>query len=145
MPWYACCLTLDKVKCLQYPLSTASSDKEALFYVCPLKEGDTYASIVKTIPLSVKNSKCIKGIVIICNRPDSKFWSTPYTSDEPLLPLYVVGVEDGRLLLQKVQPQQSPSLKAGSVQPHGSGVQLDKPEAVYIRFMPVSGGKLKLS
>ena len=142
MHWRACCMTLDKVKCSQYPPITMPHDKEAFFYVHPLRPGDTYSSITQAIP--VESGKCVKGIVIISNLSEleSKFWTTPYAIDEALLPLYLVGVEDGQLLLQKVQPQQPLPLKVGPVQPKCSRVQLDHPEALHIRFIPKSGGKL---
>ena len=139
----ACCLTLDRVRCLHSPLDAAPIDNEAFFYVYSLKPGDTYASIVMAIPVNVKRSKCIKGIMIICYQKElsHSLFTTSYASDEALLPLYFVPVEHGQLLLPKVQPQQPLSVKAGSVQ--GAAAQLDNPEALHIKFIPKSGGKLK--
>lgn len=144
MPWRACCLTLDRIKCSQILPCAASSDCEAFFYVHHLKQGDTYASIVKTIPLNVMKSKCIKGIVIIYNqlKLTTLFSKTPYASDEALLALYIVRFEHGQLLLQRLQPLQTLPVKAGSVQPQNAGVQLQQPEALHIRFTPKCGGKL---
>ena len=121
MPW-ACSLTLDRVKCLHGPFTAAPTDFEPFFYVHPVEPEDTYASIVRTLPLNVKSSKSIKGIVIICNlmKLNQTFWSTPLASNEACLPLYIVEVEHGQLLLPKVEPQQ----------------------ALHIRFIPRSGGKL---
>ena len=137
------CLTLDRVRCLHSPLDAAPTDNEAFFYVHSLKPNDTYTSIVMAIPVNVKRSKCIKGIIIISYQMElsHRFFATSYVSDEALLPLYFVPVEHGQLLLPKVQPQQPLSVKAGSVQ--GAVVQLDNPEALHIKFIPKSGGKLK--
>lgn len=142
MHWRACCLTLDRVTRLQYPLSTAHSYTEPFFYVHSLKQEDTYATMVKTIPLNMRSSKCFKGIVIICNEPNvgQLFSTTQYTSDETLLPLYVVQVEHVQLLWQTLQAQQPPTVKA--VESQSEGVQLDNSEALHIRFIPKSGGKL---
>ena len=139
----ACCLTLDRVRCLHSPLDAAPTDNEAFFYVHSLKPGDTYASIVMAIPVNVRNSKSMKGIMIIFYRMElsPKFFATSHASDEALLPLYFVQAEHGQLLLPKVQPQQPLSVKAGSVQ--GAAAQLDNPEALHIKFIPKSGGKLK--
>lgn len=145
MIWGACCLTLDRVRCLHSPLDAAPTDNEAFFYVHSLKPEDTYASIVMTIPVNVKKSKCIKGILIICYQMElsPSFFATSYANDEAPLPLYFVQVDHGQLLLPKVQLQQPLSVKAGSVQPQGAAVQLDNPEALHIKFIPKSGGKLK--
>ena len=142
MVWHACCLTLDRVRCLHSPLDAAPTDNEPFYYVHSLKPGDTCASIVMAIPVSVRNSKSMKGIIIFYRMELSpKFFATSYASDEALLPLYFVPVEHGQLLLPKVQPQQPLSVKAGSVQ--GAAAQLDNPEALRIKFIPKSGGKLK--
>lgn len=145
MDWRACCLTLDRVRYLHSPLDAAPTNKEAFFYVHSLKPGDTYASIVMAIPVNVRNSKSIKGIMIIFYRMElsPKFFATSNASDEALLPLYFVQAEHGQLLLPKVQTQQPLSVKAGSVQPQGAAVQPDNPEALHIRFIPKLGGKLK--
>ena len=145
MPWQACGLTLDRVKCLHYPLNAAPSANEVFFYVHPLKQGDTYASIQKTIPVNVKSSNCFKGIVIICNKLelDPTFWADLDTRAEILVPLYLVEDEHQQFLLKRVQPQQPPSRKAGLVQSQAAQVQLDKPDALYIRFIPESGGKCR--
>lgn len=144
MPWWTCSLTLDRVKCLHEPLAAASTDFEAFFYVHHVKPEDTYESIVRTLPLYVKNSKSIKGIVIICNQMklNKMLWTTPFASDEEHLPLYIVQVEHRQWLFPEVRPQQLESVKADSLQPQGAGVHLDNPEALHIRFVPRSGGKL---
>ena len=144
MLWPAGCLTLERVKCLHSPLDAAPTDNEAFVYVHSQKPGDTYASLVRAIPVDVKNSTSIKGIVIIYYQMERspRFFGTSYASDEALLPVYFVQVKHGQLLLPKVQPQQPLSVTAGSVQPQGAVVQLDNPEALHIKFIPKSGGKL---
>lgn len=124
--------------------NTAPSD-EAFLYLHTDMEQDSYTAITMAIPPEVINSKCLKGIVLLSHSKavGATFWPTPYMTNEELLPIYLVGVEDGLLLLQKVQPQQP--LKVGPVQAQGSEVQLNIPKAVHIRFMPVSGGKLSLN
>lgn len=144
MLWPACCLTLDRVRCLHSSLDAAPTDNEAFFYVHSMKPGDSYASIVKAIPVNVKSSTSIKGMIICYQMELSpSFFATSYASDEALLPLYFVENRHEQMLLPKVRPQQRLSVEAGSVQPQGAAAQPDNPEALHIKFMPKSGGKLK--
>lgn len=137
MHWRACCLPLGRVKVFQIPPKPAPNDEDFIF-VYTLQQGDTYASIVREIPPNVK------GIVIsnyskeVC----PAFWPVQYVRDEALLPLYLVGVEQ-ELLLQKMQPQQPSLPLVGPVPAQDSGMPMEMPEAVHIRFRPVSGGELE--
>ena len=137
MHWCACCLPVGRVKVLQIPPNTAANDEQ---FIClyNVQQGDTYASIVKDIPQNVK------GIVIsnYSKEVGRALWSMPYASNETLLPLYLVGVEHGKLLLQNIQPQQPSSPQAGPVPAQDSGIPMEMLEAVCIRFMPASGGEL---
>lgn len=139
MHWRACCLTLDRAKCLQYLPNTTSSDQEPILYVHPLVEGDTYDAIIKSIPPNVESSDCFKGIVLINYSQGvlPRFWG-PYASNEAPQPLYLVGVEHAKLFLQKAQPKQ-PQAPYGPVQAQGSK---QSEEALNIRFVPASGGEL---
>ena len=141
MDWRACCLTLDRVKCFQYPCNSAFSD-EAFIYMHPLKQEDTYTSVVEAIPHMMKSSKCLKGILLSTDSEGvcTSFWPTPYQNSEVLLPIYIVGIEHGQLLWQKM-PQQPSLQQVCPDQAHAVQTEPANPEAYYVRFRPLSGGK----